>query len=126
MAVTTQKKRFVGTIDTREHALRVVRNSSIWIFVVAAIQTLFGYAFAPALLFDAVLLVLLGILVLRWHSRAAAVLLLILAMSGAVLTVRNGGQTLVLEIIMLIASARAVEATFVLHGRFAAPPTGGA
>ena len=126
MAVTARKKRFFATIDTREDALRVVRNSSIWVFVVAAIQALFGYEFAPALLFDAALLLVLGIIVWRWHSRTAAVLLLLLAMSGAVLAVRNGGQTLVLVIIMLIASARAVEATFMLHGRFAEPPTGGA
>lgn len=126
MAVTAQKKRFFATIDTREHALRVVRNSSIWVLVVAAIQALFGYVFAPALLFEAVLLAVLAIFVWRRNSRTAAVLLLLLAMSGAVLAVRNGGQNLVLVIIMLSASARAVEATFMLHGRLAVPPPGGA
>jgi hypothetical protein len=84
---------------------------------------------APSVLIDAGILALLGLILMKWHSRTAAVLLLLVSLGQATVTVLNrlgvtamGGKNIVLAIIMVIVAVRAVEATFKLHGRFTTPP----
>jgi hypothetical protein len=63
----------------------------------------------------------------RFNSRTAAIVLFILASVAMAVTVANkaganlgGGTNIILALIVLWAAIRAVEATFKLHGKFAA------
>ena len=133
MAAAARKRGWFSKIETREDALKVVRDTSSGFFVLAAIQGLLGYVFAPVALIDVAVLLVLGVILRKWHSRVAAVLLLLFPIPSAALTVLNGlglmeqgGISMTMVAIMLLVAVRAVEATFMLHGRFAAPTTGGA
>src|SRR5258708_35087014 len=133
MAAVARKRGWFSKSETREDALKVVRDTSSGFFVLAAIQGLLGYVFAPVALIDVAVLLVLGVILRKWHSRVAAVLLLLFPIPSAALTVLNGlglmeqgGISMTMVAIMLLVAVRAVEATFMLHGRFAAPTTGGA
>jgi len=133
MANTVRKKSLFSRIETREDALKTVRDAAIGFFVLAGLQGLAAFLLAPALLIDATLLLLLGGILMRWRSRTAAILLLLFSMLEGIVTLLNrlglmsqGGTNVLLAVIMIIAAVRAVEATFKLHGRFAATMVGGA
>lgn len=109
-----------------------MRACSLGVFLCAAILGL-GSFFAPVLVFGAAPLLVLAAILLRWRSRTAAVLLLLIAVSNIVVTVLSllgvtsqAGTNLIFGIIVLAISVCAVEATFKLHGRLAVPPVGGA
>jgi hypothetical protein len=132
MVSPAKKKGLFSSIDSREDALKMTRDAAWGFLFVAALQALLGFLIAPSVLIDAAVLALLGSVLMKWHSRAAAVLLLLVSIGQATVTVLNqmgvtaiGGKNIYLAIIMVIVSVRAVEATFKLHGRFAKPPAGG-
>lgn len=108
-------------IHSREDALKTIRDCAIGFFTVAVLQALVGLFIFPGLLMDAALLAILAGIMLKWHSRVAAVLLLILAGLTAYTTLLNrlgitdeGGRNIFLAIILLWAGIRSVEATFKL------------
>ena len=119
------------SIDTREDALKTVREASIGFLFLAGLQAVIGVAIAPALIVDAMVLGSLGLWLKTSHSRAAAVLLLLVAVLEAVVTLLNkmkvthsGGTNIFLGVLMVIVAVRAVEATFKLNDRLAARPAG--
>lgn len=126
--MTTEKKAgSFSKIGSREDALKVVKDSSNALFVVAAIQAALAFIVGFSVLFDALVYAIGALLVRRFHSRAAAIVLALLAVASAGVTVANragahlgGGNNIVLALIVLWAAVRAVEATFKLHGRFSA------
>jgi hypothetical protein len=130
MAKPTQKKKgLFSRIETRQDALKQVRDAALGFLFVAGLFGLAGLLLGPALLGDAVILAVLGLILMKCHSRMAAVLLLLISLGQAGVTVLNrlgvtamGGKNIFLAIIMVIVAVRAVEATFKLHGRFASPP----
>jgi len=82
-----------------------------------------------SILFDAASYLIGGFLLRRFHSRAAAVVILVLAAFSLYVTVANrlgenlgGGSNIFLSLIVLWAAIRAVEATFKLRSRFALEP----
>lgn len=134
MANPAIKTGLFSSIDSREAALRTVRDASIGFLFLAGLQAVIGLAIAPALIVDAMVLGSLGLWLKTSNSRAAAVLLLIVAVLEAVVTLLNkmkvthsGGTNIFLGILMVIVAVRAVEATFKLQNQLAArpaPPSG--
>jgi hypothetical protein len=129
MATPTKKKGLFSRIESRQDALKLVRDAALGFLFVAALYGLVGVLLGLAVLGDAVILAVLGLILMKWHSRLAAVLLLLVSLGQAGVTVLNrlgvtalGGKNIFLAIIMVIVAARAVEATFKLHSRFASPP----
>ncbi len=124
----------VKAINTREEALKTIKDSSSAFFFVAALQAAIGIWLAtqyPTSGFDVgetiidVAIYAVFAAWLRWGlSRTAAVVLLLaatvaLAMTiGAQLKIIQGGKNIWLALIVFWAAVKAVEATFKVHGRF--------
>lgn len=123
--VKEKKKGWFEKIESGDDALKVVKDTSMAFFLVATLQAALSFLVGFSILFDAVIYAVGGFFLRRYNSRAAAVVLLILAVIGAGVTVANraganlgGGNNIFLALIVLWAAIRAVEATFKLHGRF--------
>ena len=127
MSAPSGKKRgFFSGIESREDALKVAKDASTAFFLIAGLQALLSFVIGFSILLDAAFYLGGGFFVRRFHSRAAAIVLLLLAGISAAVTVGNrmgadlgGGKNVVLALIVFWAAIRAVEATFKLHGRFA-------
>ena len=125
-----KKKGWLSKIESRADALKVVKDSSTAFFVVAAIQAALSFLVGFSVLIDAFIYAIGGFFLRRFNSRAAAIVLLLLAVLSAGVTVANklgenlgGGNNIFLALIVLWAAIRAVEATFKLRGKFAAEVT---
>ena len=121
MADAVKKQGLFSRIETREDALKLVRDGSIAFLVLAGLQALIGVFIAPGMLLDAAIVAVLALIIWKAQSRVGAVALLLLTGAEAVITVLNrigamssGGSNVFLAIIMLILSIRLVEATFKL------------
>jgi len=123
MAEVKKKKwRWYAKITSREDALDAVKGSSTAFFVVGAIQVAVSFFLGFSILFDAAIYLIGGFLLHRFHSRAAAVVIPVLAAFSLYVTVANrlgGGSNIFLSLIVFWAAIRAVEATFKLRSRFA-------
>ena len=127
MSAPAGKKRgFFSSIESREDALKVAKDASTAFFLIAGLQALLSFVIGFSILLDAAVYLVGGFFVRRFHSRAAAIVLLLLAGISAAVTVGNrmgadlgGGKNVVLALIVFWAAIRAVDATFKLHGRFA-------
>ncbi len=125
-----EKKKKAGLfakIESKNVALKIIKDSSMGFFFVAALQAGLGYFITPSLIIDAILYAILAGILLKWKSRVAAVFLLLLGGAALVMTVLNkagvtaeGGNNIILAVIIFWVAIRAVEATFKLHGKFAA------
>jgi hypothetical protein len=125
-----EKKKKAGIfarIGSRGDALKTVKDTSMVFFFIAALQAGIGLFIAPSIILDAILFAVLAGILLKWRSRISAVLLLLLGSGALVMTVLNifgitamGGTNIILATIIVWAAIRAVEATFKLHGEFAA------
>ncbi len=125
-----EKKKKAGLfakIESKNIALKIIKDSSMGFFFVAALQAGLGYFITPSLIIDAILYAILAGILLKWKSRVAAVFLLLLGGAALVMTVLNkagvtaeGGNNIILAVIIFWVAIRAVEATFKLHGKFAA------
>jgi len=120
-----KKNDFFSKIESREDALKLVKDTSNAFFFIAVLQAALAYWIGLSTLFDAALYAVGGFFVRRFNSRAAAVTLLLLALVAAGVTIENraganlgGGGNIVLAVIVVWAGVRAVEATFKLHSRF--------
>jgi len=121
-----KKKGMFSKIESREDALKVVKDTSIAFYWIAGITAVLTFLVGLGTLIDAVLFAVLAFL-LRWFtSRVAAVVLVVLAGGGLIMTGFNrfgggeGGNNIIVALILFWASIRAVEATFKLHGEFSA------
>lgn len=113
-------------IESREDALKIMKDSAGGFFVVAAIQAGIGVFLAPSMLANAAILAILSAILRTWKSRVSAVLLLLMSLVMVITTTltklgiaQAGGSNIFLALIVLWAAIRAVQATFLLHGRFA-------
>ncbi len=132
MSEAKKKKRVLFLkIESRDDALKVVKDASMGFFFVAGLQAAVSYWVGISVLYDAAIYAIGGYFLRRYNSRAAAVVLLILTVLATGVTLANrigrklgGGNNIFLAVILLWAAIRAVEATFKLRGRFsAAMPT---
>jgi hypothetical protein len=125
-----EKKKFTilfAKIENKDDALKIIKESSMAFFFIAVLSAALCYFIAPSMIMDAVLYAILAGILLKWKSRTAAVLLLILGAAAVVMTILNkvgvtseGGNNIFLAAIIFWAAIRSVEATFKLHGKFAA------
>jgi hypothetical protein len=130
MKAKKKKSGMFGKIESREDALKIVKDTSMVFFAIAALQVALGFFIAPSIILDAVLFAILAGILLKWRSRVSAVLLLLLGSSALVMTVLNfagvtdaGGTNIILAIVIVWAANRAIEATFKLHGVYATEST---
>ncbi|MGH9856126.1 MAG: hypothetical protein ACREBD_40345 [Blastocatellia bacterium] len=121
-----KKKGWFSKIESREDALKVVKDASLVFFLAAGIQALLVFVAGGIVFIDVAIYAVCGFFLRRFNSRAAAVTLLILAVvvSGATLAKKmganlGGGNNIIFALFVLWAAIRAVEATFKLHGQFA-------
>jgi hypothetical protein len=121
------KDSLLSRISSREDALKIVKDVSTGFLIIAAIQVALSFVLGFSMIFDAVIYIVGGLVLRRFQSRIAAVVLLLLATAGAGVTAANlagaklgGGHNIFLALVLLLAAIRAVEATFKLHGRFSA------
>jgi len=111
--------RWFSPIATGADALKVIKDSSSAFFVLAAIQTVLALVVRDySILFDAGLLVVLSLGLRRLNSRAAAVILLVVAVFEVGTTLANrlgmnlgGGNNVILALIMVFVAYRATQAT---------------
>lgn len=125
-----KKNGLFSKIESADDARATIRGASSAAFFVAAMDIVLGALLVPSIIFDGIVLAILGAILRSAQSRVAATLLLIFCGAEAIITFLNrlsvthqGGGNIYLAIIMVIAAMRAVEATFKLHGTFRETPT---
>ena len=127
MARDRRKRRGIfAIIRSRDDALRVVADAAIAFLAAAAVLAATAFSQGWQDLTDATLYVVLGFLMWRFRSPAAAFALLVIAMMRFFVTVGQAIETgavnwtyVLVTIVVLFASIRAIEATLKLQGRFA-------
>jgi hypothetical protein len=120
-----KKNAWYGKIETEQEALKVIKDASYGFFFIAILQGVIGLALGMNVLLDAILYLIFAGILLKFKSRVAAILLLLLSAGALVVTFvnklnpnpegRTGGTNIVLAVIMLWAAVRAIQATFKFH-----------
>ena len=117
-----KKNVWFGKIETKEEAIKVIKDSSNGFYFLATLQIVIGYfLFGFPTIIDGVIFGVLAFLLRQFRSMVVAVLLLLLSVVGVVVTVMNqfgggtGGRNIILALIMIWASVRVMQATFKLH-----------
>jgi hypothetical protein len=127
-AVKDRRKRrgIFAIIRSRDDALHVVADATIAFLAAAAVLAVMTFLKGWQDLADATLYFVLGFLMWRYRSPAAALALLLVAMMRFFVTAGQAIETgavnwiyFLVAIAVLFASIRAVEATLKLIGRFA-------
>jgi hypothetical protein len=121
-----KRRGIFAIIRSRDDALHVVTDAAIAFLAAAAVLVAMAFLHGFQDLADATLYVVLGFLMWRFRSPAAAVALLLVAIMRFFITV---GQTIetgelnriyvLVTVVVLFASIRAIEGTLKLQGRFA-------
>jgi hypothetical protein len=120
------KKAFFGKLETREDALKTVRDAAYACFFVAALLAVLSFAFGRAVFIDVGIYLVVGLMLFFLRSRVAAVAFVMVASVSLGVTAANlagaqlgGGSNIIVAVLMFYAAIRSVEATFKLRGRFA-------
>ena len=111
------------TPESREDALKIVKDTSTGFFVYAAILVVVSMVVDLAILFDAAICAGGGFALRRWNSRTAAVVLLVYALAciGLRIASGTGGVGWIVDLYVVVGGIRAVYSTFMLHGQFRTP-----
>lgn len=114
-----KKNAWYGKIETKEEALKVIKDASNGFYFLAALQIVLGYfIMGTEAIIDGVLFAVCAFLLRKFNSRVVAVILLLLSVGGLVVTAINqfgggtGGRNIILAVIMIWTSVRAIQATF--------------
>src|SRR5262245_1715698 len=106
-------------IESIEEAKNSIAAVCKIFLVLAAIMGVVSFFIFKAGILDAALYILLALIIWKFQSRVAAIILLLLTILQVVVTVMNlmgvadlGGRNVVLSIIVALAAARVVQATF--------------
>lgn len=127
MAEKKEKKygAWLARIGDRQTASSMASECGFAMLFWAVVQAAFSFKYGQSLLIHSVVLALGGFCLLRWQSRAAAVMLLLYALAGAGLTLAiiageklSGNSNLALALLILWTAIKGVEATFRLRGKF--------
>jgi uncharacterized membrane protein YdfJ with MMPL/SSD domain len=121
-----KRRGIFAIIRSRDDALHVVADAAIAFLAAATVLAATAFSQGWQDLVDATLYIVLGFLLWRFRSPAAAFALLLVAMMRFFVTVGQAIETgavnwvyVVVTIVVLFASIRAIEATLKLIGRFA-------
>jgi hypothetical protein len=125
MEVKKKRSGLLGKIEDRADALKTIKESSYVFIFIAILQGAISFFVVPKMFIDAALFLICALLLMWLKSRTVAIILLVISLAAAVVSVliKIGGTTvsgsyIIFTIIILIASAKATEATFKLHGKF--------
>lgn len=125
MEVKEKRSWLLGKIEDRAGALKTIKESSYVFILIAILQGTISFFVVPKMLIDAALFLICALLLMWLKSRTAAIILLVMSLTCvAVIVLMKTGLTsgrvtyIIFTIIILIASAKATEATFKLHGKF--------
>lgn len=117
-----KKNTWFGKIETRDEALKVIKDVSNSFYFLAALQIIFGYfIMGVEVIIDGTIFAVCAFLLRKFNSRVVAVVLLLLSVGGLIVTGINkfgggsGGRNLVLAVIAIWVSIRAIQATFELR-----------
>jgi len=112
------KNKWWGKIETREEALGVIKDSANGFYCVAVIQVVIGlFLLGVGAVVDGIIFAVLAFLLKKFNTILVALILFVLSMIGVVATGVNqfgggtGGRNMVLAIIMVWMSVRALQAT---------------
>lgn len=123
---STPRKRFwfwVGKIKTKEESLKIIKSSSYG-FYALAILDIVAYFFLhilSAIIIDVAILTILAFLLRKFNSTVVAIILLLWSILIVVSTGINefgggyGGTNIVLAIMAVWMSIRAIQATTMFH-----------
>jgi hypothetical protein len=121
-----KRKGIFAIIRSRDDALHVVADAAIAFLAAASVLVAMAFTHGWQDLADATLYVVLGLLMWRFRSPAAAFALLLVAIMRFFITVAQTIETgevnriyVLVTVVVLFASIRAIEATLKLNGRFA-------
>ena len=118
------KMGWFSKIQNRDEAMKIAKDCSTGLFVMAGMQGVLGVWLEPMLLADAAILAIGGFFIRKSFSRTAAIIVLLLSLISFVTTFTNrfgdsgSGSNIILTTILLWVAVRSVETTFKLHGRF--------
>jgi hypothetical protein len=101
-------------IETKEEAIRIVRQGSIFFFVAGGLQVLVALLLGPLALVDAAVYVVGGWALRQFNSRTAAIGLLVYCIIG-VLLILAMGRPPILGVLAIFVSVRATDATLKLN-----------
>ncbi len=127
----TVKEYWFSKIKSKKLATKLIREGSIFFFVIAGIILVVGYFISNKnyetgviyMMISVVYAILAGVL-LKWKSRIAAVLLSIMTFDALIATFSNrfgggdGGKNIILALFVFWLTVRLVKATFKLQGKF--------
>ncbi|MFA6549943.1 MAG: hypothetical protein WCT36_01140 [Candidatus Gracilibacteria bacterium] len=112
-------KQIAGKIESKEEAVKVIKDCSNAFLLLAAIEVIAGLVLlGTAAIIDGVVFAILAIILRKFHSRVAAIILLLLSLASVIVTIMNnvsggtGGSNIILAIVIVYASARGIQATF--------------
>ena len=121
-----KRRGIFATIRSRDDALHVVTDTAIAFLAAAAALAAMAFTHGWQDLADATLYVVLGLLMWRFRSPAAAFALLLVGIMRFFITVAQTIETgevnriyVLVTVVVLFASIRAIEGTLKLQGRFA-------
>jgi hypothetical protein len=126
----TVKEYWFSKIKSKKLATKLIREGSIFFFVIAGIVLVVGYFISNKyyetgvvyMMISVVYAILAGVL-LKWKSRIAAVLLSIMTFDALITTFSNrfgggdGGKNIILALFVFWLTVRLVKATFKLQGK---------
>lgn len=127
--IAKTKKTLFAKIESREDAIKAVKEYSAGFYVLAAIQGAIGFFLTSSMIFDAILLAVLATVLRIWNSRVAAFLLMTITTIGLVVTASNrfgtpildggGGKNIILALLAFWFAIKSIEATNKIHGKYA-------
>jgi hypothetical protein len=117
-----KKRKLFSRIETIDDAKAISVDAAKGFYFVAVLQGAIGYFLAPAMIIDAILYAVLAFILHKFTSRTAAVFLLILSSFSFYVTLMNkigqtheGGNNIILAIIMVGIGIEGVRSTFKYH-----------
>jgi uncharacterized protein YkwD len=106
----------------KKDTIETISGSSLVFFLIAALQIGLGIFYDPQRILDGILYAVLAFFLYKFKSRAAAILLFLFSLAVFVLTTMNrltgnnsGSGNVVLAVFVVIASIKAIQATFEYH-----------
>ena len=121
MEQANKKNAWYGKIETKEDAIKVIKDSSNGFLLLSAIQMALGFIIGIETVIDGVIYLILALLLRKFNSRVVAIILLLLSLVSIVVTGMNklgggaGGRNVLLSLIVTWVSIRAIQATFVYN-----------
>jgi hypothetical protein len=125
---TKRKNKLFPKITDAKSALKTIKDVAIAYYVIGGIFIAMGIFVGQNLLVDGGICIFLGLLLQYFKSRTAAIIMCIYSVISLGMTISNkihsvqnlanGGTNIMMAVIIIIASLKAVEATFKYHKKY--------